>query len=293
MLKRVGGGGRPAVVVAAGPARVGLAVGPTLLRRAGALAVFVLIWHLASATGLVRPQIVPPPGIVFQTFLEMTADWSEFARHNLQLQLAMSAALSIARVLAGLAVGIAVGVTAGYLVGWYPLWAFPIEFVVRALRTIPGLAWVPLAIAWFGVAFTGPVFIVTLSALFPVAIATMHGVRTVNPVYIQSLRTLGADDRTIMRDVVLPGAVPSILTGVRVGLTIGWWSVIAAEMFGATGGLGFLIRYHGDATKMPEVMAGMIAVGLVNFALDRGYLAMQRRLLAWQGPREALAERGR
>jgi ABC-type nitrate/sulfonate/bicarbonate transport system permease component len=250
-----------------------------------------MLWQAATATGLVREQIIPRPFTVLVTFLELTFDWSPFARQNLQFQLAISAGLSIARVAAGLGIAIVAGVSLGCLVAWFPLWAFPVDLTIRALRTIPGLAWVPLAIAWFGVSLLGPIFIVSISAVFPIAIATIHGVHTVNPIYIQSLRTLGADAHTIMREVILPGAVPSILTGVRVGMNIGWWSVIAAELFGAVGGLGFLIKFHGDVGKMPEAMAGMVAVGIVGFALDRGYTAAQKRLLAWQGPGESLQER--
>lgn len=291
MLKRVSRAWRSSV---AAPTRIGAPgtiLAPTLVRRAGALIVFILLWQLVTMTGLVKVQIVPSPLTVFASFLDLTLDWSDFARHNLQLHIPISAALSVARVAVGLTIGIVVGVAVGYLIGWYPLWGFPADFVVRTLRSIPAIAWVPLAISWFGVAFLGPIFIVSLSAFFPIAIATQHGVRTVNPVYIQSLRTLGADDGMILRDVILPGAVPSILTGARVGLTIGWWSLIGAEMFGAPGGLGFIIKYHGDVVRMPEVMAGMIAVGMISFMLDRGYTVAQRRLLAWQGSREGL--RGR
>ncbi len=263
----------------------------SIARRGGALVAFLVLWYAVTASGLIQEQIVPRPLTVLTTFLELTFDWSEFARQNLQYQLVISTALSLARVVAGLAIALVGGVALGSLVAWFPLWGFPADFAIRALRTIPGLAWVPLAIAWFGVSFLGPVFIVAISAVFPIAIATIHGVRTVNPIYIQALRTLGANGRTIMREVVLPGAVPSILTGVRVGMNIGWWSVIAAELFGAVGGLGFLIKFHGDVIKMPEAMAGMVAVGIVGFALDRGYAAAQRRLLVWQAPGDSLQDR--
>src|SRR5438034_2415576 len=176
------------------------------LKKCGAVLVFVLAWHAASSSGLVREQIVPRPLTVLSTFLELTFDWSDFARSNLQNQLVLSALLTIARVMAGLTTGIILGVIVGYIVGWYPVLGFPVDCVVRALRTIPGLAWVPLAIAWFGVTFLGPIFIVSLSTFFPIAISTIHGVRAVNPVYIQTMLTLGGDDRTIMRDVVLPSA---------------------------------------------------------------------------------------
>ena len=268
----------------------GVAIGP-IARRGGAILAFLVLWHAATTTGLVREQIIPKPLTVLTTFLELTFDWSQFARQNLQFQLTISSALSIARVLSGLAVALVAGVALGSLVAWFPFWAFPVDFAIRALRTIPGLAWVPLAIAWFGVSFLGPIFIVAISAVFPIALATIHGVRTVDPIYVQSLRTLGANGRTIMREAILPGAVPSILTGVRVGMNIGWWSVIAAELFGAVGGLGFLIKFHGDVVKMPEAMAGMVAVGIIGFALDRGYWAAQQRLLAWQGPVEGLHDR--
>lgn len=262
------------------------------VRRIGALIGFVLLWYLVTITGLVAEQIIPPPSAVLATFVEFTLDWSDFALRNLQFQLVLSAGASIARVAVGLVNGILLGVTIGCVVAWYPLWAFPADLAIRTLRTIPGLGWVPLAVSWFGVSFLGPVFIVTLATVFPVAIATIHGVRTANPVYINSLRTLGADDRAIIREVVLPGAVPSILTGIRVGLNIGWWTVIAAEMFGAPGGLGFLVKFHGELTRMPGVMAGMVMIGLVSFGLDQVYLVVQRRLLAWQGPREGLERSG-
>ncbi|MBI3966534.1 MAG: ABC transporter permease [Chloroflexi bacterium] len=290
MLKRLTRPQRPVLLPSGVVAQPNAALA-SLLRKSGALVALLAVWQLASVTGLVQEQILPPPLTVLQTFVELSTDWSVFALQNLQFQLVISTGMSLLRVAVGLTCGVVIGVVTGYLVAWYPLAAFPLDFLIRSLRTIPGLAWVPLAVVWFGVSWLGPIFIVTLSATFPIALATIHGVRTVNPTYIQALRTLGANDRTILREVILPGAVPSILTGVRVGMNIGWWSVIAAEMFGAAGGLGFLISFYGAVVKMPEVMAGMVAVGVVGFMLDQSHTAVQRRLLAWQGPRETL-ERG-
>jgi len=259
-------------------------------RVISALVAFVIAWQLALTSGLINSAILPGPLVVATTILDLLFEPAAYARDNPAFQLIPSAGLTVMRVLVGLAAATIVGVPVGFAIAWYRVAGTPIDWIVRALRTIPGLAWVPLAIAWFGVGIVGPVFIVTITILFPVVIATVHGVRTLNPIYVHSLRTLGADELTTFREVVLPGAVPSILTGIRVGLNIGWWSVISAEMFGATGGLGFLITYYNESAQIANVVAVMVTIGVVNALVDLGFRIIDRRLRAWQGRRGNLKQ---
>jgi NitT/TauT family transport system permease protein len=157
---------------------------------------------------------------------------------------------------------------------------------VDFFRPIPPLAWVPLAILWFGVGTSSAAFLIFMGAFFPILLNTMSGVMGIDSVYIDVARTLDARPIQIMRKVVLPAALPSILTGLRVGMGIGWMTLVAAELVDVRDGygLGYLIMTARDLQRYNEVCAGMLTIGLLGLLLDKLFVASEKIFLSWREP---------
>jgi ABC-type nitrate/sulfonate/bicarbonate transport system permease component len=191
---------------------------------------------------------------------------------------------SLYRVAAGfLAAGI-LAVPLGLVMGWSPYLRDLVTPVVEVLRPVPPLAWIPIAILWFGIGITSAGFIIFLGAFFPILLNTIAGVTSVNPTLVEAARTLGASERQILAKVLLPGAMPNIFVGLRVGLGIGWMTLVAAEFTGVRSGygLGYMIMTARDIQRADEIMAGMAVIGLTGLVIDACLRAVQARLVPWK-----------
>jgi ABC-type nitrate/sulfonate/bicarbonate transport system permease component len=155
--------------------------------------------------------------------------------------------------------------------------------VVEIVRPIPPLAWIPIAILWFGIGIKSAAFIIFLGAFFPILLNTVSGVRSIDPVIIEAARVLNAGRRFIFLKVLIPGAVPSILTGMRIGLGIGWMSLVAAEFTGVRQGygLGYMIMTARDIQRPDEIIAGMLVIGLIGLGIDACLRTAERRWVRW------------
>lgn len=169
----------------------------------------------------------------------------------------------------------------GVAMGWWKLANDQLDPLVEILRPIPPLAWIPLSILWFGVGDTQNEFIIFLGIFFPILLNTITGVKGVEPNLVRAARCLGGGESAVLRRVVLRAAMPQIITGVRIGLGVGWMALVAAELVGANSGLGFLINDARTLLRTDIVIVGMIAIGLVGLALDRLIRELSRRLLPW------------
>jgi len=149
------------------------------------------------------------------------------------------------------------------------------------LRPISGIAWIPLALYMFGIGNTLPIFIIAYVVFFPVALNTAGGVRATDKVLVRAARTLGVGHRRILRYVILPGSLPSILTGVRLGATNAWLALIAAELVGAPAGLGFSIQWYGGILETPSMLAMIVMVSVFGLLTDIGFRLLQRKLTPW------------
>ena len=176
---------------------------------------------------------------------------------------------SLRRVVTGYGIALGLGIPAGLALGWYPRLASAFNPVIQMCRPISPLAWMPLAIVWFGVSEAAPTFLIFLGAFFPVVVATMNGVKSVPAIYVQAARNFGLSSFTILRTVVLPAALPQVLTGLRLALGIAWLVVVAAEMIAVDSGLGYLIIDSRNAGKRYDlVVAGMLLIGIIGLGLD-------------------------
>lgn len=172
----------------------------------------------------------------------------------------------------------------GILMGWSKFLRDALTPLVEVVRPIPPLAWIPLAILWFGIGFKSAVFIIYLGCFFPIILNTISGVLSIDPILIDAAKTLGAKRKEIFLMVLTPGSLPSIITGLRIGLGIGWMTLVAAEFTGIKSGygLGYMIMTARDIQRPNEVIAGMAVIGLIGYFLDLILRKIESRLLRWR-----------
>ena len=234
------------------------------------------LWELL-ALWLNNPVVLPPVECVIKVLI------------NPQMSILGTGSLldntliSIKRVLSGFILAGAVGVPLGILMGYYPVVMDLFDIVIELLRPIPPLAWVPLALAWFGIGETSMLFIIFIGAFFPILLNTIAGVKGVPKILIETAQTLGAKEKDILLKVVIPASLPTILTGLRIGAGIAWMCVVAAEMLpGSSAGLGYLIMYAYYLSKIDVVIACMIIIGVIGLILDRGLRYIEDRYFKWR-----------
>jgi NitT/TauT family transport system permease protein len=176
---------------------------------------------------------------------------------------------SLFRVTWGFILAVLLGVPCGLLLGWFG-WAFKaFNPMIQVLRPISPIAWIPVAILWFGVSDAAPVFLIFLASVFPIMVSATAAVQNMQLVYLRAARNFGLTGRQLFRRVILPATLPQIITGVRIALGVAWLVVVAAEMIAVNSGLGFLIIDARNAGKRYDlVVAGMVMIGLIGLVLD-------------------------
>jgi ABC-type nitrate/sulfonate/bicarbonate transport system permease component len=191
---------------------------------------------------------------------------------------------SIYRVALGFFLASLIGIPLGILMGWSRPLREMLTPVIEMVRPIPPLAWIPIAILWFGIGVRSAAFIIFLGAFFPILLSTTAGVVSVDRILLEASRTLGAKGKDIFFKVLVPGATPSIFTGLRIGLGIGWMTLVAAEFTGVRGGfgLGYMIMVARDIQRPDQIVAGMVVIGLIGYLLDVGLRMVEGRLLRWR-----------
>jgi len=229
----------------------------------GVVGALVGLWWLAvAATGSL---IVPTPG---QVLLGI----GELARQGLLLRHVTS---SLWRVGVGFGLAVVLAVPLGVCMGWFHGVFVAVNPVIQLLRPVSPIAWIPLAILWFGVGDLSPVFLIFLSSFFPLVVNTTTGVHTIERQYVRAARNFGVGGLRLLRLVILPAALPHILVGMRVSLGVAWLVVVAAEMIALDSGLGFLIMDSRNAgNRYDLVVAGMVLIGVFGLSLD----SVMRRL---------------
>lgn len=181
---------------------------------------------------------------------------------------------SLIRVASGYGAAVLIGVPAGLALGWWSALARAANPVIQMLRPISPLAWMPLAVIWFGVSNLAPIFLIFLASFFPIVVATMNGVRNVPPMYVQAGRNFGLSTGALIVRVILPAILPRIVVGLRIAFGVAWLVLVAAEMIAVDSGLGYLIIDARNAGKRYDlVVGGMLLIGLIGLALD---IAIQR-----------------
>ena len=192
--------------------------------------------------------------------------------------------VSLKEVLTGFFCAAALAIPVGLLIGWSSEVQAYLNPAIQILRPIPPIAWMPFAIAWFGIGINSILFIIALGAFFPILINTVDGVRGIRVRWIEVAEMFHATTFEKLRTVVLPGAFPRIWTGMRVSFAIAWMCVVAAEMLpGTTAGLGFLIMYAYNLGQLDVIGAGMVVIGIIGLGADMLFRAGQARFFSWEG----------
>lgn len=239
----------------------------------------LLIWQGLSSLGFIPDYKLPSPIQVIAGLKELLVLGMP-PGHRLPYHLLFS----IFRVGLGFVIAAALAVPLGLLLGWSSRLKMIISPTLEMIRPIPPLAWIPIAILWFGIGIKSAAFIIFLGAFFPILLNTVSGVVSINPTLIEAARTLQARDKDIFTKVLLPGAVPSIFVGLRIGVGIGWMTLVAAEFTGVREGygLGYMIMTARDIQRPDEIIAGMLVIGLVGLLIDMGLRTVEGRMVRWQ-----------
>lgn len=234
-------------------------------------ALVVLVWHYVSTHGLVSARLFPPPLNVLDTFLKLLAS-GELWHH---------VGVSSVRAAIGFAIGTGLGLALGLVTGLSRTGERLLDTTLQMLRNIPSLALVPLAIMWFGIDETTRIFLIAFAALFPVYLNTYHGIRSLDSGLIEMARNYGLSGWRLLRSVVLPGAVPSILVGVRYALGVSWIVLIVAETISAKSGVGYLAMTAREFLQTDIVVLSIIIYALLGKGSDWAARLLERRWLQW------------
>lgn len=261
----------------AGRAPAGPVLPPRVAISLATLAGFLALWSAVTGLGLVPALFLPSPLAVFGRLLRLAHEGFVDAT------LAQHLGASLLRVFGALVAALAIGVPAGLAIGLSTVGRGILDPIVEFLRPIPPLAYLPLVIIWAGIGETAKVLVIALAMLPPVILATAAGVRAVDRNRVNVARALGATPRQVLRFVVLPSTLPSILTGTRIALGAGWSTLVAAELVAATRGVGFMIQSAANFLATDVVLAGIFVIAAVAFALELLVRLAERLLVGWAG----------
>ena len=242
-----------------------------IAKKAFFVAFLLLLWEGAVRLGVIDGLLFPPPGKVIQALVHLASIG----------QLWTDISASLLRILVGFAVASALAVWLAFLLVRQSLLAPYALVVVDLLRPISVLAWIPLAIIWFGIGNASAWFIIFLGAFFPVFTNAYHGFSSVERTHVLVARNYGVSGLQFVGEILLPSALPAILTGMRVGLGVGWMCLIAAEMISAQSGLGYMIQMARVLIETEKVIAGMVVIGAIGYLMNEALLFVEKRFTPW------------
>ncbi len=249
-----------------------------ILLRLLPVIVFMALWQLMVATEIIPENRLPSPiNIILgikELFVTGMPPGSTLLTHIAE---------SMKRVLAGLALAIVAGLPLGIFMSYWRKLGDMLHPLVEMLRPIPPLAWVPISILWFGIGDRSASFIIFLGAFFPILLNTINGVLSIKPRFIEAAIILGAKRGNLFFKVLLPGAMPSIITGIRIGVGIAWMTLVAAEFTGVKSGygLGYMIMTARDIQRADLILAGMAVIGFIGYCIDLIIRKIEQKLLRW------------
>ena len=269
-------------------ARSSTAVKPVAPQRRGWIALqyaifpvaILLLWQVFSEIGFVRRNVLPPPTEVISVWYDLVTGTTDAAARYSGTWLDHAWA-STWRVFVGFSWGVVLGIVLGLLIGLSRVTERVLDPTIQVMRNIPVTAWVPLSLVFFGIGNAPAIFLIGLGAFFPAAINSTHGVRQINITLYKAARMMGANEQELLFRVILPAALPSILTGVRLSMGIAWVLVVVAEILAVRSGLGYLLNDAYLFYRNDVVIAAMLSIGLLGFLSDRLVVFVRDLLLTW------------
>jgi sulfonate transport system permease protein len=233
---------------------------------------FILVfWQVMSDRGFLRPSILPSPRTIAQTLQSLLAS-GELLGHL---------KVSLLRVFEGFGIGAALGAGLGLAMGLSGRLNRAFSLVTGLLRPIPTIAWIPVLILWLGIDEGSKVTVIAVGSFWPVFMNVLQGVKGTDPKYLEVARILEKSRWTVLGEVILPSILPSLFTGLRVGLGIAWASVVGAELIAASSGIGYMIMYAREVSQPDVMLVGVVTIGLTGLLMDFLVVKLERRLLKW------------
>jgi ABC-type nitrate/sulfonate/bicarbonate transport system permease component len=243
-------------------------------RLTGVLLIVALLalWEAVTDTGLIRSPSLPPVSTILATWWHLVSD-GEIERNLF---------FSLERIAVGYGLAVVLGILTGLLMGYFEPVYNLLEPLTELLRPIPSPAYIPLAILFLGLGNEMKYFVIFFACFFPILLNTYGGVRAIDPVQINTGRTFGLSRGQIVRKIILPGSLPSILTGMRVSLGIALIVVVISEMVASNNGIGFFILNAQRFFNVSDMFAGIFSLAIVGYALNWLFLRVEARVLRWR-----------
>jgi len=235
------------------------------------IAALMLLWEVAAVREVFPAMSFPRMSAILSTWRQLMVS-GELLREVLA---------SLWRMFAGYFIGIAVGVVLGLLMGYFSFFYNLLEPITEVLRPIPSPAYLPIMILFLGIDDEMKIFMVAFASVFPVLLNTYSGVRSIDPIQVQTARTFGVSGRRLLMQIVLPASSPAILTGMRISLAVALIVMVISEMIAASDGIGYFILSAQRGFKTREMFAGVLTLAALGYVLNRVFLAIEGRVLAW------------
>jgi NitT/TauT family transport system permease protein len=249
-----------------------VAAGRTVFTRTVAIAVLAAVWEAAPRLGLVDATFLPPLSDVLRAWWALVLD-GELVAH---------VEASLLRSVSGLGLAVVVAIPLGLLIGWYRPVAQLLSPLLELFRNTAALALLPVFILILGLGETSKVAIILYGCAWPILLNTISGVKTVDPLLIKSARSMGLSQARLFQKVVLPAAVPTIFTGIRLAGAYSILILVAAELAGAKAGLGYLINYAQQNFDIPDMYAGIITISVIGLVINQALVYLERRFSTWR-----------
>jgi taurine transport system permease protein len=244
---------------------------------AAVIAALVFVWWLVTQAGWIKPLFLPSPREVVNAFLDVLQNGftgASFWQHTW---------ISTARVFGAFLLACVVGIPLGIAMGMSPLARGVFDPPIEFYRPIPPLAYLPLMIIWFGIDETSKVGLIFLSVFAPVALGARAGVKSAAIEQIHAAYSFGATRWQVIRQVILPSAMPEIITAMRIGIGFGWTTLVAAEMVASTAGLGYMVLSASKFLQTATVIMGIVVIAAIAYAFDHLMRFVERRVVPWKG----------
>lgn len=233
--------------------------------------IILALWEIFGRNGVINQSILPRPSTLWKALEDMILSGS----------LKKHVSISIVRVIKGFAVGAALGLVIGTMVGLSRISSELLAALIGILRPIPIIAWVPVLILWMGIDEGSKVTLIAIGSFWPILLNTIRGILNADKKLLEVAHILEKNRRLILTKVIIPSALPSVFTGIRLGIGAAWSCVVAAEMIAAAKGIGYLIMYSRELSQPDIMLVGVFSIGIIGLLIDAVLLRIERRVLRW------------